>query len=153
LLHPGGDSSPLFITGRAITIRVAYDAAEPVDRPQFAIDIHNADGVYCAGINTRMDERDLGRVSGRGYVDLVIPKLWLLPGSYSISAGILDGNSTRTYDLHLRAYPFSVLSERRDYGIVYLEHDWRRVDAREPSRPVLAQRARRRGSRALATTQ
>jgi lipopolysaccharide transport system ATP-binding protein len=153
LLHPGGDGSPLFVTGRPITIRVSYHAAEAVDQPQFAIDIHNADGVYCAGINTRMDERDLGRVDGHGYVDLVIPKLLLLPGSYSVSAGILDRNSTRTYDLHLRAYPFSVLSERRDYGIVYLEHDWRRVEARETSRPVLAQGARRRGSRALATTQ
>ena len=130
LLHPGGESSPLFVTGRGMTIRLRYHAVAPVDRPQFAIDIHNADGVYCAGINTRMDERDLGRVTGAGHVDLVIPKLWLLPGAYSVSAGISDASALRTYDLHLRAYPFSVLSERRDYGIVYLEHDWRRVDAR-----------------------
>jgi lipopolysaccharide transport system ATP-binding protein len=135
LLHPGGETSPLFVTGRPITIRVSYEASTPIDHPQFAIDIHNADGVYCAGINTRMDDRDLGRVTGQGSVDLVIPKLWLLPGAYSISAGILDASSVRTYDLHLRAYPFSVLSERRDYGIVYLEHDWRRVDAAVPARP------------------
>ena len=160
LLHPGGESSPLFVTGRPITIRVQYRATTPIDHPQFAIDIHNADGVYCAGINTRMDDRDIGRVSGDGHIDLVIPKLWLLPGAYSISVGILDAGSVKTYDLHLRAYPFSVLSERRDYGIVYLEHDWRRADAEELARPARnpglpqAQGARRRGAPgALATTE
>ena len=125
LLHPAGESSPLFVTGRPITVRVSYRATQPVDHPQVAIDIHNVDGVYCAGINTRMDNCDLGRLSGDGHVDLVIPKLALLPGAYSISVGILDASALKTYDLHLRAYPFSVLSERRDYGIVYLEHDWR----------------------------
>jgi hypothetical protein len=124
LLHPAGDSSPLFVTGRPFTVRVTYHASEVVVQPQVAIDIHNVDGVYCAGINTRMDNCDLGRVSGDGQVDLVIPKLALLPGAYSISVGLLDAVALRTYDLHLRAYPFSVLSDRRDYGIVYLEHDW-----------------------------
>jgi lipopolysaccharide transport system ATP-binding protein len=157
LLHPAGESSPLFVTGRPITVRVSYQATTPIDHPQFAVDIHNADGVYCAGINTRMDERDLGCLTGGGYVDLVIPKLWLLPGAYSISVGILDASSVRTYDLHLRAYPFSVLSERRDYGIVYLEHDWRRVDvdetARDGRRHAATGRARgRAASGGLATT-
>lgn len=157
LMHPGGEPSPLFVTGRPIIIRVSYEAATPIDHPQFAIDIHNADGVYCAGINTRMDDRDLGRVTGAGSVDLVIPKLWLLPGAYSISAGILDASSVRTYDLHLRAYPFSVLSERRDYGIVYLEHDWRRVDAVAPTRPgrtpaLPNAQARRRGASGVLAT-
>ena len=129
LMHPGGDVSPLFVTGRPLTVRVSYRAAVPVPKPQIAIDIHSADGVYCAGINTRMDERDLGTLEGEGYVDLVIPRLWLLPGAYSISAGILNDNGMQSFDLKLRAYPFSVLSERRDYGIVYLEHEWRTAGA------------------------
>ena len=129
LMHPGGDVSPLFVTGRPLTVRVSYRAAVPVPKPQIAIDIHSADGVYCAGINTRMDDRDLGTLEGEGYVDLVIPRLWLLPGAYSISAGILNDNGMHSYDLKLRAYPFSVLSDRRDYGIVYLEHEWRTAGA------------------------
>jgi lipopolysaccharide transport system ATP-binding protein len=158
LLHPGGDNSPLFVTGRGMTVRVRYDAAEPVDEPQFAIEFHNSDGIYCAGINTRMDDRDLGRVSGTGYIDLVIPRLWLLRGSYSVSAGILDAHGMRSYDLHVRAYPFSVLSERRDYGIVYLEHDWRQVETPDADRTaghVVTHGASRRRSAtgAVATTE
>jgi lipopolysaccharide transport system ATP-binding protein len=135
LLHPAGESSPLFVTGRPITIRVSYHANRPVEHPQVAIDIHNVEGVYCAGINTRMDNCDLGHVNGDGHIDLVIPKLSLLPGAYSVSVGILDASALKTYDLHLRAYPFSVLSERRDYGIVYLEHDWRGGAISDMARP------------------
>jgi Wzt C-terminal domain len=147
-MHPGGDASPLFVTGRPLTVRVAYHASVPVAQPQIAIDIHSADGVYCAGINTRMDDRDLGTLSGEGYVDLVIPNLWLLPGAYSISAGILDHNSLKTFDLKLRAYPFSVLSERRDYGIVYLEHEWR---TSVPAARLVPGVSRRRASGPLVT--
>jgi hypothetical protein len=132
---------------------VHYRASQDVEHPQVAIDIHNVDGVYCAGINTRMDNCDLGRLSGEGHIDLVISKLALLPGAYSISVGILDASALKTYDLHLRAYPFSVLSERRDYGIVYLEHDWRSVaspDLARASRVAGTSLARGRGPRPIA---
>lgn len=160
LLHGNGDASPLFVTGRPLTVRVSYRAAVAVVRPQVAIDIHSADGVYCAGINTRMDDRDLGTLQGEGYVDLVIPKLWLLPGAYSISAGILDAEGLQSFDLKLRAYPFSVLSERKDYGIVYLEHEWRMADAAEralasrvPAARQSPSTARRAAPGALATAE
>jgi lipopolysaccharide transport system ATP-binding protein len=124
LLQADGESSPLFTTGRPMTIRVAYHAREPIRQPHVAIDIHGVDGVYCAGINTRMDDCALGTLEGRGYVDLAISKLSLLPGCYSISAGILDPQGLRPLDLQERAFPFSVVSDRRDFGFVYLEHHW-----------------------------
>ena len=125
LLQADGEASPLFQTGRPMTIRVRYRAQRPVQRPHVAIDIHGVDGVYCAGINTRMDDYPLGTLTGDGHVDLLIPKLWLLPGCYTISAGILDSQGLGALDLHARAYPFSVVSARRDFGVVYLEHRWR----------------------------
>src|SRR4051812_14413610 len=129
LLQAGGDPSPLFQTGGAMTVRVHYRALEPIRQPHVAIDVHSVDGVYCAGINTRMDTCALGTLDGSGFVDLVIPNLSLLPGCYTISAGILDPQGLRPLDLHDRAYPFSVVSERRDFGIVYLEHNWRHENA------------------------
>jgi len=123
-LQADGEASPLFRTGEPMTIRVGYRAATPVRHPHVAIDIHGVDGVYCAGINTRMDDCSLGTLDGDGHVELVVPKLSLLPGCYSVSAGILDPQGLRPLDLHARAYPFSVISERRDFGFVYLEHHW-----------------------------
>ena len=124
LLQPDGESSALFRTDHAMTIQVRYCADLPVAHPLVAIDIHGIDGVYCAGINTRMDDCPLGTLEGEGHVDLVIPKLALLPGAYSISAGILDAQGLRPLDLQSRAYPFSVVSDRRDFGVVSLEHHW-----------------------------
>jgi hypothetical protein len=137
LLQADGEPSPLFTTGRPMTIRVGYEAREPIRQPHVAIDIHGVDGVYCAGINTRMDDCALGTLEGKGFVDLAISKLALLPGCYSISAGILDPQGLRPLDLQERAFPFSVVSDRRDFGFVYLEHHWmhgRGADARPSGR-------------------
>ena len=71
-----------------------------------------------------MDKRDLGVLSGPGYVDLAIPRLNLLPGCYLVSVGILDAAGGRVYDLHSSAYPFSVMSDRRDLGVIYLDREW-----------------------------
>ena len=142
LLRGDGESSPLFQTGGAMTIRVGYRAERAVADPHVAIDIHSADGVYCTGINTRMDRCALGTLSGEGFVELSIPRLSLLPGCYTISAGILDPAGLRPLDLHARAYPFSVASDRRDFGFVYLEHAWRHDGSQH--------RSARRRSRAIA---
>jgi lipopolysaccharide transport system ATP-binding protein len=140
LLQADGNAAPLFVTGRPFTIEINYRADRPVERPLFAIDVHNADGIHCAGINTRMDNRDFGTLEGSGRVELVIPKLLLLPGSYTVSVGILDPRNLRPFDLQLRAYPFSVVSERRDFGIVYLEHEWRIASGEPISRHLAAER-------------
>jgi lipopolysaccharide transport system ATP-binding protein len=124
LLARHGDSHGVFGTGEAMTVRIHYHADEPVKNPQFAVDFHRADGLYCAGINTRMDGRDFGTLTGEGHVDLSIPSLPLLPGCYVISIGILHGASMTPVDLHARAYPFSVASENREFGIVHLDHQW-----------------------------
>jgi lipopolysaccharide transport system ATP-binding protein len=124
LLNDCVEPSAVFQTGGLLRVRVKYDAPAPVRNASVAVDIHRGDGVYCAGINTMMDKRELGALSGTGHVDLVIPRLNLLPGCYLISVGIIDGTVGRTYDLHNRAYPFSVMSDRRDLGVTYLEREW-----------------------------
>jgi lipopolysaccharide transport system ATP-binding protein len=150
LLQPEGDSSALFRTDHAMTIQVRYRADVPVVQPLVAIDIHGIDGVYCAGINTRMDNCPLGTLEGDGHVDLVIPRLSLLPGAYSISAGILDAQGLRPLDLQSRAYPFSVVSDRRDFGVVSLEHHWQHERGPVAAVPAGSRHERRRGATAMA---
>jgi homopolymeric O-antigen transport system ATP-binding protein len=150
LLHPEGESSALFRSDHAMTIQVRYRADVPVAQPLVAIDIHGIDGVYCAGINTRMDNCPLGTLEGEGHVDLVIPRLALLPGAYSISAGILDAQGLRPLDLQSRAYPFSVVSDRRDFGVVSLEHHWQHERGPVAAVPAGARHGRRRNATATA---
>lgn len=124
LLSDRGEPSAVFQTGGALRIRIRYKTRKPTPNVSFAIDIHRGDDVFCAGVNTMMDKRDLGVLDGAGFVDLVIPRLNLLPGCYLISVGILDVAAGQTLDLHNRAYPFSVMSDKRDLGIVHLDREW-----------------------------
>lgn len=118
-----GSSPSTVASGGELRIRIAYHAVREVEA-HFAVDIHNAEGVYCAGINTQMDRRELGPLRGSGAIDLVIPHLWLLPGCYLVSVGILDGRRLHALDVQPRAYPVTVYSARRDFGVVCLEHAW-----------------------------
>ena len=138
LIQADGEPSSVFRTDWPMTIRVHYDARQPVTAPHVAIDIHGADGTYCTGINTRMDGCALGTLDGEGYVDLAVSRLSLLPGCYSISVGILDPQGLRPMDLHSRAYPFTVVSTRRDFGFAYLEHQWHHTRGADASGPAPA---------------
>jgi lipopolysaccharide transport system ATP-binding protein len=133
LLAADGQPSSVFDADGGITVRIQYYAREVVARPQFAVDIHRADGVYCTGINTRMDGQSFGPLEGSGVVDLHIPRLSLLPGCYVASTGILDGALVVPLDLHLKAYPFSVTSTSRQLGVVHLDHSWTHGAALPPA--------------------
>jgi Wzt C-terminal domain len=124
LLDHRQNDTAVFAASSRLTVRIGYEARRPV-RGHFAVDIYSADGVYCAGINSRMDRRDFGVLSGAGVVDLAFPRLSLLPGCYVISVGILDAQGLGPLDVQHRAYPFSVASDERDLGLVHLERAWR----------------------------
>jgi lipopolysaccharide transport system ATP-binding protein len=132
LLNERGESSAVFQTMGGMRVRVDYEAVRPVRNAVIAVDIHRGDGFYCAGVSTLIDRHDLGVLDGVGHVELVFPRLALLPGWYLGSVRILDATSGSTYDRQNRAYPFSVMSDRRDLGVVYLDREW----SHQPSTPA-----------------
>ena len=105
------------------------------------MDIHRADGIHCYGTATFV-ACDLGTVEGPGSIDLLFPHLDLLPGCYTISAGVHRDDGQEPYDYHLSAYPFSVISGLRDLGIAYLDHRWEHQPAASLSDPPEALAAR-----------
>jgi lipopolysaccharide transport system ATP-binding protein len=122
-ISSGGVPTVTLGSGADLRVRIFYRALEPT-RVHAAVDIHSADGVYCAGINTQMDGRDLGELTASGCIDLVIPRLWLLPGCYLLTVGLLDQATLQPFDVQHRAHPISVVSLKKDFGLVYLERSW-----------------------------
>ncbi|HEY6210942.1 MAG TPA: ABC transporter ATP-binding protein [Vicinamibacterales bacterium] len=147
LLNDRGQPSSVFHTNSPMRVRVRYHADAPVRNVSFAVDLHRSDGVYCAGINTMMDSRDLGELDGPGEVELCLPQLNLLPNYYLTTVGIIHTLDGTTLDLHSNVCAFSMVSERRDLGVMYLEHSWRhQPDAgasRTPLRHAASTGARR----------
>jgi hypothetical protein len=124
LLDERGQPSAAFHTTGAMRIRIRYHAKQPLANIAFAVDIHRGDGVYCVGVDTLTDRRNLGVVHGRGEVDLELPQLNLLPGCYLASVGIHNGLAGVILDLHQYGYPFSVLADTGDRGVVYMDRTW-----------------------------
>ena len=137
VLDERGHPQQAIRTAASVTIRIVYEASRPIDRPHFAVDILRGDGVYCYGTNTRLDRHDFDTVEGHGHIDLVIPRLWLLPGCYSLSIGIIDAHGVRPHDVRHNACPFSVISESRDLGLVYLPHTWHSPEPARGTAPEL----------------
>ena len=124
LLDEAGVGPDAFASGRPLVVRIGYEAGRPIAHPEFAADIHTADGRYCCGVSTRLDGHDFGVVSGAGHVDLQLRALNLAAGQYSVSVGIhLPGIGL--CDLHEFAYPLSITSTRHELGPFVLDHTWR----------------------------
>jgi lipopolysaccharide transport system ATP-binding protein len=124
VLDGDGRDAVVIRTGAAMRIRISFHASRPVERPQFAVDVHRDDGVYCSGVGTRLDRWQTRTAEGIGSVELRISRLMLMRGSYLLSVGIHDSQGARILDLQERAFPFSVVSDSRDLGAVALDHTW-----------------------------
>ncbi|HEY8737030.1 MAG TPA: ABC transporter ATP-binding protein [Candidatus Dormibacteraeota bacterium] len=112
-----------FKTGGPMKIAVDYEFVEPVLEPFFGVSIFRNDGVYCYGINTRMDNIKLRGEPHRGTVELTFPELPLLPGNYEISLGFFDRDSRPLIFQH-KQYAIRVRADQVNEGLMVMPHHW-----------------------------
>jgi lipopolysaccharide transport system ATP-binding protein len=126
LLDAQGRSQTVVQTGAQLTLRLRYNAHEPVERPAFGIAIHHDSGVHLCGPNTLFDQFVIERIDGPGFVDYTIPSLPLLTGRYLISAAIYDEALAHPYDHHIQAFPLVVQSDQvsERFGLLALGGSW-----------------------------
>jgi ABC-2 type transport system ATP-binding protein len=127
LLDRSGVPTANVRTGDAVTIRLHYRAHEPIPRPVFGIGIHTLEGVHVTGPNTREAGLVPEKISGPGHVDLHVDPLLLLPGTYDVSAALVDHAALHFYDFHQRAYRFDVgpgTPHETFGGVVSLNGKW-----------------------------
>ena len=122
LLDEGGQTAAFVVTGRPMRIRLHYRAQEPVGKAVFGIGFVHESGVFTAGPNSgRVGGWDLE--PGLGSVDLDVPELTLLPGTFSISSAIIDRG--HTYDFAENQATLKVRSSGDDEpGLVHLDGSW-----------------------------
>lgn len=113
-------------TGERMEVDVRYIVHKEVEDPHFGIAIFKEDGTYCYGPNTRFDGLKIDRLrKGKGEFSIEYKNLNLLPGRYRISVAIWEREERFAYDNHHAFYKFKVISDKRDHGILYLNHRWR----------------------------
>ncbi len=113
-------------TGDAVTIRLRYRAAEPVSKPVFGLAIETLDGTWLWAHHTRDAGFVPDEIVGEGTVELRVPGLMLQPGTYDLSASVVDYTTTHQYDYLRRCLRFDVEhgTPRESGGFVALGGQW-----------------------------
>lgn len=126
LLDASGAPVSMAHTGDSVTIRVHYNFTERIDQPVFFVPINTLDGTNVAGPNTRAGDCVPESLEGEGHVDFHVERLLLLPGTYDLSASIVDHSCLHTFDFLKHAFRFDVEAgePRETYGFVSLGGTW-----------------------------
>jgi ABC-2 type transport system ATP-binding protein len=126
LLDASGQPVKRVRTGDAVVVRYHYEAAEPVSRPVFGLALHNLEGVWVTGPNTRDADLALDTLDGRGHFDLRVEHLMLVPGTYDVTATLYDYTLSHAYDHRHHVLRFDVEHghPREEFGVVSLGGAW-----------------------------
>ena len=111
-----------FRSGETLRVEVEFDAGRPIDSPVMGVAIFREDGVYCCGPNTRHDASLAGTYHGRYRLTAEFLELPLLGGGYEVSVSFYDKDHVYAYAWDHRLYPFRVVMEPPEHGLVSLRH-------------------------------
>jgi hypothetical protein len=126
LINSSNKEASVFTTGEKMKVCVKYLVHKDIENPHFGVAIFREDGIYCYGPNTQFDGLKINKLKkGRGEFSLEYKNINLLPGAYRISVAIWETEEKFAYDNHYAFYKFSVISDKKDHGILYLDHKWR----------------------------
>jgi lipopolysaccharide transport system ATP-binding protein len=80
-----GEAKTLFEFGERMTVRVRYEASQPVEAPNFLLSFTRSDDVLCCNFSSSADGVHLPTVSSEGMIELRTPPLKLVSDMYTIS--------------------------------------------------------------------
>ncbi|MFM8304098.1 MAG: ABC transporter ATP-binding protein [Actinomycetota bacterium] len=99
VLGADGSTPTRVRTGESVVLRIHYRAEGEVPEPVFTLSVYSVDGILVSSPNTD----DAGQVPavlrGSGHLDLRVPRLLLVPGTYSLGVAVTDRSRTKDYDV------------------------------------------------------
>jgi hypothetical protein len=136
LLDGRGEPATSYMTGDTFVIRINYQTQELADELLCGIAVHRTENLaYVFGQNSCETGAPLVH-AGRGVIEMKIPWLPLLKGSYVVSVALQDRSHTKTYDFHDRAYSFAVVDNPQlplEAGFVHVPSEWTAWELPEPA--------------------
>lgn len=124
-LLKSGTTTSLFNTNEEMKIRVHYDAPTGIKDAVVGIRITHLHGMNVWGTNTRRKGTKIPHLDGRGFVDLDIPSLRLLEGTYDLTIALSDTAEIHAYDHWEKRVRFDVHQIGTfDEGVAALDGNW-----------------------------
>jgi len=113
-------------TGDGMNVRINYDSHAVIEDLVVFLKISALNGLDVWSTSTRTNGIALPRVIGSGAVELNIPTLPLLEGTYLISAALRNGRETVEFDHWEHGHKFDIHQVNLfDEGIVNINSKWR----------------------------
>ncbi len=125
-LDPWGQVRQTAQTGSALTVRLRYSCAQPLEDVVFGLAFIHESGVEIAGPNTKTSGVPPMSISGKGYVDYVLDPLPLSAGRYYMHVAAVDKTLLHAYDFWNRAVDLTVQPGPgpAQNGMVVLDGHW-----------------------------
>ncbi|GAA2020643.1 ABC transporter ATP-binding protein [Nakamurella flavida] len=130
ILGREGTPQSAFRAMEPFTVRVHYDARERIPNPVFGLAIDVLDGYRLWGFHSRDGEFVADHIDGTGSIDMVVPALMLQPGTFDITASIVDSTTTHQFDFVRNIARFDVIdagTPRESGGVVFLGGRWQNL--------------------------
>jgi hypothetical protein len=125
ILDDNGNPLKLLLTGKSTTIRVSFDSHLPIKQPVVGIRFTHLLGPVIWGTNTRRRGEFIESISGPGHVDINIPELPLLEGTYDLTVALSDHTELLAFDHWERRIRFDVHQhDVFDEGFVTINSKW-----------------------------
>ena len=125
LLNAGGEKTERIETNAAMTITTQLTAQTSVRGPVVKVSISKLDGDIVWSSTSRRSELGLGNLNNPVVVNIAIPKLPLLEGTYFISVACTDTTGTTDYDHCQNWVRFDVhQSDLFEEGLVAIPSTW-----------------------------
>jgi lipopolysaccharide transport system ATP-binding protein len=90
LLGHDGQRKSIFDFGERMTVRVHYDARDPVIEPDIRVGINRSDDLHCCTFSSVADGISLSVLSGPGEIELTTPPVKLVSDSYRLTISIRE---------------------------------------------------------------
>ena len=117
--HPNQDARTHLLPGEPLTVRVGFEAKEPVADVVFGLAIYDQrDGKLIYGANTDGLGVDVPVLDGPGEVVFELEAVPLLDGTYPITLGVHSKDEGTRYDWREQQHWFSVMNPDRRIGVV-----------------------------------
>jgi len=123
-LDASGQPRSAFHTGQALTVRIDYEAFEPIAKPCFGIAFLTGDGSVYTGTNTAVSGFPIDAIDGRGSVSFALRHLPFVPGLYRIRIALRDGQLASCI-AERDVGTLRVEGGRFGAGLFHPEHEWR----------------------------
>ena len=116
--HPGSGSRPYIMPGEPLTVRIAFEAMEPVGDIVFVMEIRGDSGGLLHRCDTEMLDCPFDAPMGSGRAEFTYESVPLLDGTYSFNVGIRSRTGGVTYDWREQKDCFEVMNPGRSTGTV-----------------------------------